>query len=313
VAITHFYAYLYDDVFFEYFSLLFVEWFFVLSGFVLYPQLVKVLNDNRHLKTFYLRRWVRTLPLYALALICAALVTQNLFNADFFKYLVFAQKLWPGFVSDDFYPVAWSLSVEEYFYLVFPLFLLLLTRENFIHRVMLLFFGMTLVKVILSGSVDLAFYRTGTLFRVDAILLGFIGAHYKDQIVQCGKLVISAIIIPLGVFLYIQDTVFLGQMGNLGKVLFVALLQLISFSLLFGFILAEWAIKSDFLKKLSALLANQTYSIYLFHLIFLYIIKAKFIDVEGILLYYLAALFIVSLVVFEFFEKPMLKARPRYK
>jgi len=313
VAITHFYAYLYEDMFFEYFSLLFVEWFFVLSGFVLYPQLVKVLGENRHLKTFYIRRWVRTLPLYALALLCAALVTQSLFSADFFKYLVFAQKLWPGFVSDDFYPVAWSLSVEEYFYLAFPLFLLLLTRENFINRVILLFFGMTLVKIFLSGSVDLGFYRTGTLFRVDAILLGFIGAHYKDRIIQHGKLVISAIIIPLGVFLYIQETVFLGQMGNLGKVLFVALLQLISFSLLFGFILAEGAIRSDVFRKMSALFANQTYSIYLFHLIFLYIIKAKFLETEGIFLYYLITLFIVSFTVYEFFEKPLLKTRPKYK
>lgn len=313
VAITHFYAYLYDDLFFEYLSLLFVEWFFVLSGFVLYPQLVKVLGENRHLKTFYVRRWVRTLPLYVLALVCAALVTQNLFSADFFKFLVFAQKLWPGFVSDNFYPVAWSLSVEEYFYLVFPLFLLLLTRENFINRVIILFCGMTLVKVALSGSVDLSFYRTGTLFRVDAILLGFIGAHYREQIVQHARLVISAVIITLCIFLYIQETVFLGQVGNLGKVLFVALLQLISFSLLFGFILSEGAIKNDLFKKLSALLANQTYSIYLFHLIFLYIIKAKFIDVEGIFIYYVAALFIVSFAVFEFFEKPLLKTRPKYK
>ncbi len=313
VAITHFYAFLYEDVFFEYFSLLFVEWFFVLSGFVLYPQLVKVLNDNRHLKTFYVRRWVRTLPLYALALLCAAMVTQNLLNADFFKFLVFAQKLLPEFVSDDFYPVAWSLSVEEYFYLVFPLFLLLLSKQDFIKKVMLLFVGMTAAKIALSGSVDLGFYRTGTLFRVDAILLGFIGAHYKDQIVQHGKLVITAVVLLLCVFLYVQDTVFLGQMGSVGNVLFVALLQLISFFLLFGFILAEGAIRHDFIKKACALFANQTYSIYLFHLIFLYIIKAKFIAIEGIFVYYLAALFIVSFVIFEFFEKPLLRTRPRYK
>ena len=313
VAITHFYAYLYQDLFAEYFSLLFVEWFFVLSGFVLYPQLVKVLTDKKHLKTFYLRRWVRTLPLYALALFCASMMTGNLFNGDFLKYLIFAQKLLPNFVNDDFYPVAWSLSVEEYFYLFFPLFLIFLSKTEFINKVVFLFIGMTLVKVFLSDSIDLSFYRTGTLFRLDAILLGFIGAHFKDRIVQHGKLVIMAVVILFAVFLYVEETILQGQTGNIDKVLFVALLQLNSFFLLFGFILADGFIRTNRLKKFCGLLANQTYSIYLFHLLFLYIIKANFISVEGILIYYLAALFVVSFVVFEFFEKPLLSLRPRYK
>ena len=313
VAITHFYAYLYQDLFSEYFSLLFVEWFFVLSGFVLYPQLMKVLNDRKHVKTFYIRRWVRTLPLYALALFCASMMTGNLFNGDFLKYLVFAQKLLPNFVNDDFYPVAWSLSVEEYFYLFFPIFLLLINKQNFVSRVLLLLAGMTLTKIALSGSVDLSFYRTGTLFRLDSILLGFLGAHYKDRIVQYGKLVVIAIVSLFAVFIYVKEAIYIGQVGNVGKVLFVALLQLNSFFLLFGFILADRFIRHSHLRKFCALLANQTYSIYLFHLLFLYIIKANFISVEGIFIYYLAALFAVSFVVFEFFEKPLLSLRPKYK
>ena len=313
VAITHFYAFLYEDLFSEYFSLLFVEWFFVLSGFVLYPQLVKVLNDKKHLKTFYIRRWVRTLPLFVLALLCVSLVTNNLFNGDFFKYLIFAQKLLPGFVNDDFYPVAWSLSIEEYFYLGFPLFLVFIGKGEFISKVLLLLIGMTLVKVAVSGSVDLGFYRTGTLFRLDAILLGFVGAHFKDRIVQHRALVVMAVVVLFSVFLYVQETMFLGQLGNIGKVLFVALLQLISFFLLFGFILVNGKINNHYLKGFCGLIANQTYSIYLFHLIFLYIIKANFVSVEGVFIYYLSALFIVSFVVFEFFEKPLLKVRPKYK
>lgn len=313
VAITHFYAYLYQDLIAEYYSLLFVEWFFVLSGFVLYPQLVKVLNNKKHLMTFYVRRWVRTLPLYVLALFCVSLVTANLFTGDFFKYLIFAQKLWPDFVNDDFYPVAWSLSIEEYFYLVFPLFLLLISNVKFINKVLLLLIAMTLVKLAFSHTVDLSFYRTGTLFRLDSILLGFIGAHFKDRIVQHGYLVVIAVVMLFSVFLYVQEAIFLGPVDNMGKVLFVALLQLISFFLLFGFILANRLLKNTYVRGFCELVANQTYSIYLFHLIFLYIIKANFISIEGIFIYYLAALFVVSFVIFEFFEKPMLKVRPRYK
>ena len=144
-------------------------------------------------------------------------------------------------------------------------------------------------------------------------MLGFIGAHFKDRIVQHGKLVIIAIFALFAVFLYVKEAIYVGQIGNVGKVLFVVLLQLNSFFLLFGFILADGFIRNNRLKKFCGLLANQTYSIYLFHLLFLYIIKANFIAVEGIFFYYLVALFVVSFVVFEFFEKPLLSLRPKYK
>jgi peptidoglycan/LPS O-acetylase OafA/YrhL len=196
---------------------------------------------------------------------------------------------------------------------VFPLFLLLISKVKFINKVLLLFVGMTLVKIALSDSVDMNFYRTGTLFRLDSILLGFMGAHFKDRIVQYPKLVVIAIVALFSVFLYVQEAMFLGQIDNVGKILFVALLQSISFFLLFGFILADGNIKNNHLKKFCGVVANQTYSIYLFHLLFLYIIKANFISVEGIFIYYLAALFIVSYAVFEYFEKPLLSLRPRYK
>ena len=47
VAFCHLFAFVYKDVQLEYFSLLFVEFFFVLSGFVLYPQLIQVLENKK--------------------------------------------------------------------------------------------------------------------------------------------------------------------------------------------------------------------------------------------------------------------------
>ena len=68
VAISHFYYYFFDLNFFQFASIFFVEFFFVLSGFVLYPQLLKVYNNSSNLKVFYVRRWMRTIPPYLLAL-----------------------------------------------------------------------------------------------------------------------------------------------------------------------------------------------------------------------------------------------------
>ena len=53
VAITHLYAFIINSEIMEYFSLLFVEFFFVLSGFVLYPQLIKTINKKKIYSYFF--------------------------------------------------------------------------------------------------------------------------------------------------------------------------------------------------------------------------------------------------------------------
>ena len=69
VAVCHFYYYLYDLNYFQFFSIFFVEFFFILSGFVLYPQLKKIHENVKNTKIFYLRRWYRTIPPYLVALL----------------------------------------------------------------------------------------------------------------------------------------------------------------------------------------------------------------------------------------------------
>ena len=62
-----------------------VEVFFVLSGFVLAPQIVDwvVGRPWRNLGVFLARRWMRTIPPYVVALVVVALMTGNLLTADF--------------------------------------------------------------------------------------------------------------------------------------------------------------------------------------------------------------------------------------
>ena len=86
VAVCHFYAFLFKSATHEYISFLFVDMFFVLSGFVLYPQLIKIYNNKKNLKIFYMRRWLRTLPIFFIALITFSIVFQN-FNYDTLKNL----------------------------------------------------------------------------------------------------------------------------------------------------------------------------------------------------------------------------------
>ena len=90
-----------------------VSVFFVLSGFVLYPQLLKVIDKKSNLFIFYKRRWIRTLPLYFITLILISILTNHMFDVNFFKYLFLIQKFLPNFIDNDYFPVAWSLSIEE--------------------------------------------------------------------------------------------------------------------------------------------------------------------------------------------------------
>ena len=52
VAITHYFYFVKKNVDFEYYSFLFVEIFFVLSGFVLSNQLIKIYKEKKILKFF---------------------------------------------------------------------------------------------------------------------------------------------------------------------------------------------------------------------------------------------------------------------
>ena len=131
VAFCHLHAFIYNNSHLEYFSLLFVEFFFILSGFVLYPQLMQVLNNKKNLLIFYKRRWIRTLPLYFIVLIMVASIFNDEFGSDFFKYFLFIQKTLPNFLANDYYPVAWSLSIEEFFYIIFPLIIIFIGKKDF--------------------------------------------------------------------------------------------------------------------------------------------------------------------------------------
>lgn len=123
-----------------------VELFFVLSGFLIGGILIRQARGGgvHWLRVFYLRRWFRTLPNYYLfVLINVALVYLAIRPGDLavlWQYLVFVQNLFTP--HPLFFPEAWSLAVEEMFYLLFPALFLLLAR----------LFRLTSDRAILAGA-----------------------------------------------------------------------------------------------------------------------------------------------------------------
>jgi peptidoglycan/LPS O-acetylase OafA/YrhL len=311
VAICHLNAFAFSNVYMEYMSLLFAEFFFVLSGFVLYPQLIKVLHNKKNLIIFYKRRWMRTLPLYITVLILISILTGHLYSWDFLKYLTLIQKSFPEFLKNDYYPVVWHLSIEEFFYLIFPLIIITSNNENFISRAIYIFGGIIIVKIFFSYIVDANFFRTGTLLRFDAILLGFIIAHFKNYLLSKKKLIFFSFIFFTSVYLFNSNFFIDGRDVPYLKFIFILLMQVTSTVVMLVFILMEPLITNKNFRKFSLLISEQAYSIYLFHMILIYILKKLNYSVFFSSSLYIILCFLISTLVYKFFEKPIMKLRPK--
>ena len=105
-----------------------VDLFFVLSGYLIANQLFKGLAQGRRLslRSFYARRALRTLPVFWLVLAAYWLFPATLGGKPppaLWRFLTFTQNL--GLQPGTAFSHAWSLCIEEQFYLALPLLLVL--------------------------------------------------------------------------------------------------------------------------------------------------------------------------------------------
>lgn len=109
-----------------------VSLFFVLSGFVMMVSYYH--KENETPGSYYIKRFARIFPVYF-----AALVIVSIFDFSFdselnniqalFLNLTFLQSWFPPYGLSLNYP-GWSLSVEAFFYLTFPVSLFLIKKSN---------------------------------------------------------------------------------------------------------------------------------------------------------------------------------------
>ncbi|OJF68809.1 hypothetical protein BK026_08405 [Alteromonas sp. V450] len=124
-----------------------VDIFFVISGYLIIGQLWRALSRNSFsFSAFYSSRFKRLLPAYiVVAAVTSILSYIYLLPGEYANYsyslvasLLYSSNFWfysqSGYFSSalEFAPLlhTWSLSVEEQFYVVFPIFLMLLTKMN---------------------------------------------------------------------------------------------------------------------------------------------------------------------------------------
>jgi peptidoglycan/LPS O-acetylase OafA/YrhL/lysophospholipase L1-like esterase len=304
-----------------------VEVFFVLSGFVLAPQILTevIPGRTRSLRVFLVRRWMRTIPPYLLALTAVAIITGRFLTPDFVRYGFYVQNLFVQSNVSDFFPVAWSLSVEEWFYVSFaPLLFLLValtsrrTRAFAAGFAISFILAITLGRLLFEGVPDWdAAIRRVTVFRVDAVAWGFLLYLATSATVdQCkGKAMLWT---PLFTFTATGAACILlatwSAQSTVCQLLFPFVASAFGASAVVSFRKADDLITSHHWRQFCIYAGHISYSVYLFHLPLAMLLKPAIgnLPLSLQLAFFCAGLIALATMVWFFFERPILAARPKY-
>lgn len=142
--------------------------FFCLSGFLI----AKYFLESSSVRTFFVRRSARILPLAWLGLIAAYFLYDLSPESFFYNFLFVAN--WPPMHLEKSMSHYWSLNVELQYY-VFAGLAFWLLRAKYVYLILLACVAVTLLRV-MNGVA----YAINTYYRVDEILAGsllFLALH----------------------------------------------------------------------------------------------------------------------------------------
>jgi peptidoglycan/LPS O-acetylase OafA/YrhL len=183
-----------------------VDLFFVLSGFLITGILLDAKGSRGYFRTFYIRRALRIFPLYYAVLLVTLVVLpmfwplrsdegQRLLHDQGWLWL-YASNLKAAVAVDWTFSAGWlqfdhfwSLAVEEQFYLVWPVLVLILPRRAMIGVCVLFIVGALGLRgwLYLRDDQTLAFY-VFTPCRFDELAVGGLLALVAREPIGVGRL-----------------------------------------------------------------------------------------------------------------------------
>jgi peptidoglycan/LPS O-acetylase OafA/YrhL len=324
-----------------------VSIFFVLSGYLIGTILLKNISNNvatfKTLLNFWQRRWFRTLPNYFLILTIIIILAWcgqiYIMPPHVEKYYLFLQNI--NSANPNFFNEAWSLSVEEWFYLLIPLIIIILNstlritvKRSFIYSAFLIIVLVTFLRFYrFSHFPDKSIYGWGNYFRkevstrFDSIMYGMLGAflafYYKQLFIKYTKPCFA-----IGLFLLLFDKLYTLYNPDLYTSIYqyVFSFSVISIgTLLLIPFLSEIKNGRGFLYKAVTYISLTSYSMYLinYSLILKFLIPLLLVQLNTILQppistcigYFLFLIFTTafSILLYKFFEKPVTDLRNNYK
>jgi peptidoglycan/LPS O-acetylase OafA/YrhL len=166
-----------------------VDLFFVLSGFLITGILLDSKGSRNYFSVFYIRRALRILPLYYLAVFLLFQVIPpaahrfgwswtEVSSTEQIWYWLHISNWRTAFVPLIYPEVShfWSLAVEEQFYVLWPMLVLVCSRSRLLHLCAYLILGCIVIRnlpavQILAAQYNNMLYRL-TPFRMDSLLFG---------------------------------------------------------------------------------------------------------------------------------------------
>lgn len=325
----------------HYLASLGVNLFFVLSGFLI----TSILIENKEkangsnwfiLKQFYVRRFLRIFPLYYLVVFAGLLL--NIPSArTYTPWLLTYTCNWLFTTKTDnlgFFLHLWSLSVEEQFYIFFPLLFLLINRKYakvfFIALAALAILSRIALMFLYPGSPEKfgwgAYSFTPCCLDAFGIgaLLAFFKFYHPDAtrafLLRKNLGIISLVLLAIAGFL---DISYANRVLNIFNVTFCRTLIALSSVWIIGV-----ASFSGFRGKAGRFLENRavvylgkiSYGLYVYHYILIYlftrfrIFKSPFLNFGATRILLVLITIAVASLSWFFFEKPInnLKARFPY-
>ncbi|MCT2562072.1 acyltransferase family protein [Chryseobacterium herbae] len=266
-----------------------VDLFFVLSGFLISGQLFKEIEKSGgiSLKTFFTKRFFRIIPPYVFTLFlyfAFPFFRERESLSSWWKFITFTQNYGLDVINRGTFSHAWSLCIEEQFYLFLPLLLLTaiktkVFRYTAIFAGALILFSLTARWFIWENSIVPVldtegfwkewyikiYYPTHT--RLDGLAVGVIigflmqySVRFKNLVHHNGNRFFILGIILLGFTFWICND----QVSQEASVFGFTLV-----ALSYGIILMSAISKSSFMFKtkssITAQLAGLSYAIYLSH------------------------------------------------
>ncbi len=316
-----------------------VELFFVLSGFLIGQILIKLFLKSfsfDDIKRFWMRRWLRTLPLYYLIL-TIRILTESPSTFPFLHFFFLQNSQIITEYNNQWFGESWSLTVEEFFYLIFPIILWLFSKlsNTSVKKFSFSLFFVILVSVMcrlllvyMNSTIDFETnIRKFTFLRLDSLAQGVLIAGLKIIYPSIYKKFQNKLIAIVSIIIILLFNIF----GNIlvydfnGIKTFPSTIGILLNSILLSLVLPFFdSVKTNFLEIKNKWIkfvtqffqktALYSYCIYLIHIpIYNLIIKSSTVNHTWIIQVIIAWIMIYALthISYKYFELPILKFRDK--
>lgn len=311
-----------------------VEIFFVLSGYLIGGILIKTLekeNNIRSIWSFWVKRWFRILPVYYLMLAIKYFLFDDSVGFNILYYIFFLQN---NFYGISFYGVTWSLVIEEWFYLLAPIFMYLVFKVFNLKHYRLLSFVAFITLILFLRIIYVYKYNVpyggingNVPFRLDSLFVGVILSYIKIHFITLYKALSRWWVFSISVAILISYLFFISKLPSYGSsinsFLFTRTVGF-SFVSIFAALIIPYCESSIYLDKtrifprlvfqLITYTSLFTYAIYLIHpLVFHTILGFNSFSEYKVVNFLIAMLitYVLAIIVYYGYEAKWLKLREK--